>query len=106
MIVDMQVQPSGEDLRAPKLLVVKDEAEAAVQMASGLQAAGWSVQIAGDGETGLELASTGAFEVIIVDRMLPRRNGLSLVRALRASGRETPVLFVTAMGAVADRGGG
>ena len=99
----MSVQPFGEPPPAPRLLVVEDEAEAAAQMASGLEAAGWAVEVAGDGETGLERASADTFDVIVVDRMLPRRSGLSLVQALRATGRQTPVLFVTAMGAVADR---
>jgi two-component system, OmpR family, response regulator len=99
----MPIQTIEEQVSAPKLLVVEDEAEAARQIALGLEAVGWAVEIAGDGETGLERAATDAFDVIIVDRMLPRRSGLSLVQTLRARGRQTPVLFVTAMGAVTDR---
>jgi two-component system OmpR family response regulator len=102
-ITSMSTQTSEEPVSAPKLLVVEDEAEAARQIAHGLQSAGWAVEIAGDGEAGLERAASDAFDVIIVDRMLPRLSGLSLVQSLRARGRQTPVLFVTAMGAVSDR---
>ncbi len=100
----MTVQPFREDaFQALRLLVIEDEAEAAARMARGLEDAGCAVEIAPDGEDGLSRASAGGYDVIIVDRMLPRLNGLSVVQALRAGGSQTPVLFLTAMGSVSDR---
>ncbi len=87
----------------PRVLLIEDEPETAAHVASGLQACGWVVEIAADGQAGLERAQAGQFDVLIVDRMLPSLDGLSLVRSLRRRQVQTPALFVTAMGAVADR---
>jgi two-component system OmpR family response regulator len=73
-------------------------------MADDLAAAGIETETVHDGARALEPGlGDGAFDVLIVDRMLPGRDGLSLLQALRARGVETPALFLTAMGAVADR---
>jgi two-component system OmpR family response regulator len=92
--------PTAAGLR---LLLIEDEAEVARHMASSLTARGHRVQVVGDGEAALSAGSAEAFDVMIVDRLLPGMDGLSLVRALRARGVGTPALFVTALGAVADR---
>ena len=60
-------------------------------------------EIAEDGEVGLELARAGGYDVLIVDRMLPHRDGLSLIQTLRAEGDRTPVLILSAMSHVDDR---
>ena len=59
--------------------------------------------IAGDGETGYTLAEQGTYDALVVDRMLPRRDGLSVVAALRAQGNDTPALILSALGQVDDR---
>ncbi len=59
---------------------------------------GHAVDIAGDGESGESLARGGAYDVIVLDRMLPKRNGVSVVENLREAGVSTPVLFLSALG--------
>jgi two-component system, OmpR family, response regulator len=86
-----------------RVLVVEDDAKAAAYLANALKESGHACELAADGETGLDLARAGGFEVLIVDRMLPRRDGLSLVDALRREGNRTPVLILSALGAVDDR---
>jgi len=86
-----------------RVLLIEDEDETAAYVASNLREAGWAVESSNDGHGGLERASREAFDVIVVDRMLPRLDGLSLVGRLRAGRVQTPVLFLTAMGSVADR---
>lgn len=88
---------------AQRVLVIEDEDEMAVRLAEGLSDAGWEVELAHDGERGLERASAQIFDVLVVDRMLPRLDGLAVVAQLRAAEVSTPVLFLTAMGSVADR---
>jgi two-component system OmpR family response regulator len=86
-----------------RALLIEDELELAGETASRLEESGWTVEIAGDGAQGLQLGLLEDFDVIVVDRMLPSLDGLSLVGTLRRRNVETPVLFVTAMGSVADR---
>jgi two-component system copper resistance phosphate regulon response regulator CusR len=86
-----------------RILVVEDELKAARYMEKGLTENGFSVDIAGDGEDGLHLASTEAYDLIILDVMLPRRNGWSIITELRAAGKEVPVIFLSARDAVHDR---
>ncbi|HRJ68530.1 MAG TPA: response regulator transcription factor [Beijerinckiaceae bacterium] len=86
-----------------KILIVEDDAEAAAYLAKGLREAGHVADHAGDGEKGLEMALSAPYDVMIVDRMLPRRDGLSLVSAVRGEGRETPILVLSALGQVDDR---
>lgn len=88
---------------SPRVLLIEDEPQSAAHMAAGLERAGWSVETAADGPTGLARASGEEFDVLVVDRMLRGLDGLSLVGALRRDGVQTPVLFLTAMGSVADR---
>ena len=86
-----------------KILVVEDDAETADYVARGLTEAGHLVDRAADGREGLILASDGGYDALVVDRMLPKLDGLGLVRALRAAGVKTPALFLTARAGVGDR---
>ncbi len=86
-----------------KLLVIEDDREAAEYLEKALDEAGHQAHLAGDGETGFALASSGDYDVLVVDRMLPRRDGLSVVAGLRARGNDTPVLILSALGEVDDR---
>ncbi len=86
-----------------KILVIEDDREAARYLEKAFTEAGHSADIAGDGETGYALAENGSYDVLVVDRMLPKRDGLSVVAGLRARGMETPVLILSALGEVDDR---
>jgi len=86
-----------------RLLVVEDDPKIASFLVRGLKEAGFAVDHAADGETGLLLAQTTDFDVAIVDIMLPKLDGISLVRRIRANRRQTPVLFLSAKGSVDDR---
>ena len=93
-----------------KILVVEDDQHTRDYLRKGLLEAGHSVDTAEDGLAGLDLAtqateseSSTAYDALIVDRMLPRLDGLSLVRGLRESGHQTPALILSALGEVDDR---
>jgi two-component system, OmpR family, response regulator len=86
-----------------KILVVEDDQETAAYIARGLREAGHVVDHAPDGQEGLFLATGGGYDVMVVDRMLPKLDGLSLVRALRAARVATPAIFLTARAGVGDR---
>ena len=72
-------------------------------MPTYLKKNGYCVDTAADGETGAEMAATGVYDLIVLDRMLPRRDGLAVLRELRSQGFDTPVLFLTAKDAPKDR---
>jgi len=86
-----------------RLLVVEDDREAAAYLRKALREAGHVCEVAHDGEAGLALALDGEFDVFVIDRMLPKRDGLSLVSELRKRGVRTPVLILSALGQVDDR---
>ncbi|MCI4661180.1 MAG: winged helix-turn-helix domain-containing protein [Neomegalonema sp.] len=86
-----------------KVLVIEDDAQTLSFIERGLREVSAAVDTARTGTDGLFLASEEHYDVIIVDRMLPHLDGLSLVRALRSNGKDTPVLFLTAIGGLADR---
>jgi len=86
-----------------RVLVVEDDAKIASFVIRGLKQAGYAADHAPDGETGLALAESTDYDVAIVDVMLPKLDGLSLIRRLRAARRETPVLILSARSAVDDR---
>ena len=86
-----------------RVLVVEDDVETAAYVARGLKEQGHGVEVAGDGRDGLFLALDQSFDVIVMDRMTPGMDGLSVVKSLRAGGVVTPVLFLTALGGVGDR---
>lgn len=86
-----------------KLLVIEDDREAAAYLVRGLTESGHVVDHAADGNDGLHLALEGYYDALVVDRMLPGRDGLTIIRALRATGIATPVLVLSALGEVDDR---
>lgn len=86
-----------------KVLVIEDDREASRYLEKALTEAGHSADVAGDGETGETLAENGHYDVLIVDRMLPKKDGLTVIMALRSKGIETPVLILSALGQVDDR---
>ncbi|GLK75975.1 DNA-binding response regulator [Methylopila jiangsuensis] len=86
-----------------KLLIVEDDREAAAYVVKALTEAGHVADHAADGVEGYELASSSSYDVLVVDRMLPRLDGLTLIRRLRAEGAATPVLILSALGQVDDR---
>ncbi len=86
-----------------RILIVDDEKKAAAYLSKGLREHDFVVDSAHHGADGLHLAQTGSYDLIILDVMLPGRDGWSILKDLRAAGNSTPVLFVTAKDAVADR---
>ncbi len=86
-----------------KLLVIEDDLETAAYVVRGLQENGHVADHAADGEDGLFRATSEVYDLLVVDRMLPRLDGLELVRRLRGAGVKTPVLFLTALEGVGDR---
>jgi len=90
-------------LRVMRLLIIEDDRAAADYLTKAFREVGHVADQAFDGEEGLALALDTQYDVLIVDRMLPKRDGLSLIGALRARGVETPVLILSALGQVDDR---
>jgi len=88
---------------AMKILLIEDDREAADYLQKAFAEAGHTVHLAGDGDTGFALADNGEYDVMVVDRILPRRDGLSVIAALRSRGNTTPVLILSALGEVDDR---
>ncbi|WP_282449224.1 response regulator transcription factor [Roseibium sediminicola] len=86
-----------------KILVIEDDPEAARYLVKGLSELGHTADQAGDGDSGLQMALDGNYDILIVDRMLPRRDGLSVIQELRREGNHTPVLILSALGQVDDR---
>jgi two-component system, OmpR family, response regulator len=85
------------------ILIVEDDETARSYLAKALREAGHTVDVAGDGMEGLHMASSTALDLAVVDRMLPKLDGLALIQSLRATGRKTPVLILSALGEVDDR---
>ena len=86
-----------------RILIIEDDTELASFVRKGLNQAGWNVDHADNGKDGLFLATTEQYDALIVDRMLPGIEGLTVVRTLRASDIDTPVLILSALGEVDDR---
>jgi two-component system, OmpR family, response regulator len=86
-----------------KLLLIEDDRQAAEYLRKGLSEHGHVVDHAGDGREGLYMATGGAYDALIVDRMLPGLDGLAVLTALRAAGSRTPTLILSALGTVDDR---
>jgi two-component system copper resistance phosphate regulon response regulator CusR len=81
-----------------RILVVEDERAAAAVLAKGLREHAYAVDVAGDGATALEQAGTNDYDLIVLDILLPRLNGLDVCRRLRAAGLAVPILMLTARG--------
>jgi two-component system, OmpR family, response regulator len=86
-----------------KILLIEDDPETADHICHALRAQGHEVEESRDGADGLAAARSGQHAALIVDRMLPSLDGLSLVKKLRAEGSQTPVLFLTTMSGIDDR---
>ena len=86
-----------------RILVVEDDKKIASFVVKGLKESGFAVDHAADGENGLFMAETIAYDAAVVDRMLPKLDGLSLIQQLRAKGKQMPVLILSAKASVEDR---
>ena len=86
-----------------RVLIIEDDRQAAGYLAKGLRESGFAVDHAANGNEGLYLALSEPYDVLIVDRMLPGRDGLSIIATLRAQGKMTPVLILSALWEVDDR---
>ena len=86
-----------------KLLVIEDEAKIASLLKKGLQGQGFTVDISGDGEDGFERATKTPYDAIVIDIMLPKRDGLSVLKMLRTRKVTAPVMIITARGDVNER---
>ena len=86
-----------------RVLVVEDDIDVADYVTKGLREVGYTVEHVADGRDGLYLASSSTFDGVIMDRMLPGMDGLSVVKALRAAGVETPILILSALGQLDER---
>lgn len=86
-----------------RILIIEDDETAASYLIRALKEAGHVCDLHADGEDGLEAARSGDFDVMIIDRMLPGRDGISIIETLRRDGIKTPVLVLSALGGVDDR---
>ncbi len=86
-----------------KILLVEDDRRASEFLVKGLRELGHVVEQAFDGETGLRAAETGVYDVLVLDRMLPKLDGLEIVRQLRAAGNTSPILILSALDEVDER---
>lgn len=89
-----------------KLLLVEDESRLVDSLSHLLKRNGYVVDAALDGQTGIDMACTGVYDIIILDRMLPYQDGLTVLREFRSLGHDTPVLFLTAKDSPDDRAEG
>src|ERR1700719_2429005 len=86
-----------------RILLIEDERKTAAFLTKGLREGGFKVEVARDGQTGIELARASKFDLLIVDVMLPKKDGWAVVAELREAGVSTPVIFLTARDSVRDR---
>lgn len=86
-----------------RILCVEDDNEIRAYICKGLKQAGHNVDSAENGKDGLFLATTETYDVLVVDRMMPHLDGITLIKTLRGAGNETPVLILSALGEVDDR---
>jgi len=92
-----------EATKPPRVLLVEDEAKTRDSIVEGMTMEGWQVHSAAEGASGLRLAQGEPADLIVLDWMLPDLDGLEVLRRIRASGRTTPVLMLTARGTLTDR---
>ena len=86
-----------------RVLIIEDDPQTATYVVAGLKNAGHTTDVASDGQLGLKLAAVEPYDVLVVDRMLPGLDGVSIVQSLRRMGVAAPILFVTSLGGVDDR---
>ena len=86
-----------------RVLVVEDDIDVADYVTKGLREVGYTVEHVADGRDGLYLASSSSFDSVIMDRMLPGMDGLSVIKALRAAGVDTPILILSALGQLDEK---
>jgi two-component system OmpR family response regulator len=86
-----------------RLLIIEDDAKLAAVLQKGLEEESFAVDVCGDGASGLDLALGTDYDAVVLDLMLPGRDGLEVLRAARRKGRRTPVLVLTARSAIEDR---
>jgi len=86
-----------------RILLIEDEKKTAAFIRKGLEEEGYAVEVARDGEAGLQLALAAQFDLFLIDVMLPKKDGWSVVEELRSKGVHTPILFLTARDSVPDR---
>ncbi len=86
-----------------RLLLIEDEAATAGMLAKGLRERAYAVDIAPDGNSGMDKASVNPYDLILLDVMLPGRNGFEICRSLRAAGLSVPILMLTALDAISNR---
>ena len=86
-----------------RILLIEDDQEAAQLLATGLREEGWVVDTADSGDAGDEMASVNAYDAIVLDWMLPDRDGIAVCRSLRVNGLQAPILILTARDAIEDR---
>src|SRR5581483_2064646 len=98
-----RVADAQPDRTTMRLLVIEDDRDAADYLVKAFREVGHVADAATDGEEGLALALDGQYDVLIVDRMLPKRDGLSVIGTLRDKGIETPALILSALAQVDDR---
>ncbi len=94
---------SSSELPSMRILIIEDDREAANYLVKALREAGHVCDLATDGEEGFHLANTRDYDVMVVDRMLPQKDGLSVISQLREKGVGTPALILSALGQVDDR---
>ena len=86
-----------------KILLIEDDKKVSEYITKGLKEAGYNIDCTYDGKNGLFLATTESYNVIIMDRMLPQVDGLTILKTIRASGNKTPVIILSALGDVDDK---
>src|SRR5213083_3517161 len=86
-----------------RILLIEDEKKTAIFLEKGLREAGFSVDVARDGESGLAAARNKRFDLLVVDVMLPKKDGWAVVEEVRGTGSRAPILFLTARDSVRDR---
>jgi two-component system, OmpR family, response regulator len=86
-----------------RVLIIEDDTQTAAYLARALRECGHVAELAHDGATGLDMARSGGFDALVVDRMLPQRDGLSVIQTLKTEGIGTPALVLSALGTVDDK---
>jgi two-component system OmpR family response regulator len=86
-----------------KALVIEDDHDVASYLVKGLRESDFVVDHADDGKTGMLMAASGEYDVMVVDRMLPGMDGLAIIKTVRATGNQVPILILSALGDVDDR---